>query len=270
MKILFRSDDFYLNGRPSENKIISIFNNNNIKITLGVIPFDMKGLPFTEGLPLDLDISNCQLCVHGYKHERREGVGLKGEFSGLPLAEQFDMLYKGKKQLELIINKEVPAFIPPFNVADMTTLAALESIGFRQILVGQTYIGVRNDHQVQQILTGVEHFHFLKTPVFRFISLYPFRYLFRNVLLVVLFHPYNFKEIKNDYFVGERAHFSINFDNLNSILNEVNKRKINTVWGGDIEQYHVKKSKSVFLRILSAFIKKKYGYRVVFQTITKY
>jgi hypothetical protein len=54
MKILFRSDDYYLDGRENEFDIINIFNLHNAKITLGVIPFDTNGSPVLNKKKLSL------------------------------------------------------------------------------------------------------------------------------------------------------------------------------------------------------------------------
>ncbi len=177
--------------------------------------------------------------------------------------EQVDMIREGKRQLESVSDTEITSFIPPFNLADSNTLRALVSNGMRQVLVGQTYIK-NKDEKIQQILTGVEHFHFLSTPLFDLMILFPFRIFFQNTLLTVLFHPYNFKEISNNHFKDEQTKFSIDFQALNLLLSKIRKNNIELVWGADLERYAIRVNNNIFFKLMSEYIKKRYGYRVLF------
>ena len=215
MNILFRVDDIYLNGNEFEQQLFCIFEQYDIPINIGVIPFDQNASPF---IPLNASHAlpqNIKVCLHGNTHQKNGG---KGEFDGLDFEFQSSLIRSGKALLEARLGKSIITFIPPWNAYDSNTLLACATNGIDILSCGYKQIGIAGN-QVKEINVSVEHFHIFKSQFFKALS-----NLFRNrkdLLIIVLFHPYNFTEVTTSHFRGKEKRFEFNLTLLEHTLSKL-------------------------------------------------
>lgn len=225
MTIAFRVDDIYLDGSDFEFKLLALFQKYRIPLTLAVIPFNKEGQPIVHALDdriaALLKSGNFEIALHGFSHNKNS---LFSEFRDVPLEDQSTWIEMGKKHLEQLTGLNVRTFVPPWNTADENTLQALTSSGVGLISGDiQLYKSLATISAIRNIPYSIEHLYFFSTIFFRlllFCSTLPF---FKNLVVVVLFHPYNILEWKTDgiYFSGFKKRFGISFANLEGLLSRL-------------------------------------------------
>lgn len=227
MKIVFRVDDIYLDNSKFENELLEVFHKNNVPITLGVIPFDKNGKPLVSELDKNiackLKTQNFKVALHGYSHNR---VTKKGEFEEVEFNTQLKWIQHGKDYLTRLTGCNIDTFIPPWNAFDLNTLVALKENAIKFVSAGQIPCKDQEKfNDVQVIPYSVEHLYFLKSWSFKYLDFMSRLGFFKNIVIVVLFHPYNFTDWSgNPYFKGEKVKFNTTVDELNKMLGRIKSK----------------------------------------------
>ena len=238
--VCFRCDDiFALKGHPdgrlyeTKKKIIEIFRDNGIPLTLGVIPavhMSVSGHPpaYRKLTPDDPVASllkgvahdrGFEIALHGLTH-RPNSISRVSEWIGLPREEQISRIGTAKKILqEALGGVRVKTFVPPWNSFDLNTLEAVKANGL-EYLSGDTGI-VRN--RPFAIRSSEEREYFKVNMVPATCSLAEFRHAAGLALgdrprsmLVVVFHPYDFPE-----YGKARGTAAFDLPGLNGLLREI-------------------------------------------------
>ncbi|MCC6201496.1 MAG: DUF2334 domain-containing protein [Gammaproteobacteria bacterium] len=143
-RVSFRLDDpSPTSDHALEAEILRRFQRYGIPLTVAVVPFG-KPEP-VRTLVLD-DVrhiiearqsGDIEIALHGYRHLQRTRIGgSPSEFSGVPLAEQTDMLRRGRDVLQRIFGEGVTGFVPPWNTFDGNTLKAVAAAGMEYLGAG--------------------------------------------------------------------------------------------------------------------------------------
>lgn len=227
MKIIFRIDDIYLDGSDFEFRLLSLFQKCSIPLTLAVIPFDKQGKPIVQVLDNHIDqllkSGNFEIALHGFSHKKNS---LYSEFRDIPFEDQQAWIEKGKIHLEQLTGLKVTTFVPPWNSADENTMHAVSCTGISLISADiQLFKSLSNITGIRNIPYSVEHLYFFSTIFFRCLSFCSKLPFFKDIVLVILFHPYNIIEWKTDgaYFSGFKKRFGISFTHLESLLSRLSR-----------------------------------------------
>lgn len=156
ISLVFRLDDYSaISDSEFENKLLSLMDKYNVPCTFGVVPFVYEDEwdpspqvehPLTQE-KIDLikpfvEKGLVEVALHGYHHHTQKirlNGHIPGEFYGIPIEQQFNMIKRGKGFLEDAFSYDVTTFIPPWNTYDENTLIALEQNGFRCISTGPRF-----------------------------------------------------------------------------------------------------------------------------------
>lgn len=229
MNLIFRVDDIYLNNTRFEKDLLETFDKHKVKLVLGVIPFDANDTPFEK--ELDSSISNLiqtknfEIALHGFKHIK---TNLWGEFYGVDEKIQEFMLKGGKDHLEVLTNKDIITFIPPWNALDTNTCKILKKFNFKVVSNGHDARtkNLSTQNNLSVIPYSVEHLFFLKSLTFKIIKTLSRFGFFKRLTLVVLFHPYNFIDwLGKPYFSNTKTKFNSNLNELEILLGKLSKAK---------------------------------------------
>lgn len=225
INIAFRLDDASpASDAAIESKIIEIFVRHGLPLTIGVIPFAVRGNsvrkvsgenirhligPARRGL--------VEIALHGYSHTRRDLSGNERptEFAGLSVEQQSGMICEARNVLRRALGGEVFGFIPPFNSYDSNTLKALSAFGFRYVS-GSVAGGVVRDKRVKSLpaSASMRSFRSALDDVLRFCNWSP--------VVIVYFHPDDFFEFRDPPAPGERGPF-MSLCDLDILLGEIAK-----------------------------------------------
>lgn len=194
---VFRIDDFRLEHDTLQERIIDVFEKNNIPLVIGVIP--TKEHRLYECMPDSIakkwtrliNANLIEVALHGFYHEEST-AGKIGEFTGaLTYEEQFSRIRKGKNFIDSVFSvngakKKIHTFIPPWNCYDKNTVLALDSLHFDNLS------GNRNLTPFKAKLK------FLPCTIEDFDKVGRFNELDKGTF-IILFHPYTF----NNYPIEE-------------------------------------------------------------------
>jgi hypothetical protein len=200
LQVLLRYDDFVQSSDYSiEQTLFNELQKGNGGILVGIIPFLGKPCPVNQpisrdSLPLDQkkralikqfhDQGVVEVAVHGCNHSNNKKTATNSEFSGLPRAEQENILKMTKKSLEMALEFPVTAFVPPYNTYDDNTLIALAETGFTLLSAGPK--GPALDDSPLNFLPGGPYPYKLRT-----IMKTALANDHRDALIVVTMHPYD-------------------------------------------------------------------------------
>lgn len=208
INLVFRYDD-YSSRSPTEleKKVFQDFARLRFHLTVGIVPYivsrDEWDPSFQELIPLSEDkIFLLQTfmhsrvvapALHGYSHQtaKKDLSGVGSEFKGLSYPDQLQRIGKGKKYLEDRLGQNIGIFIPPWNIYDQNTLKVAEKLGVLTFSAGL--------YSTPDKSSGL---NFLPATV----DLSDLRSTLEDVarsscsscVVVVLFHPYDFREIDED------------------------------------------------------------------------
>ena len=187
VSVVFRFDDFLLSPDSLQENLLETFNRHNIPITLAVIPCSKDTLFFHKGkyLPLLMKMNSegrVELALHGLNH-RMNGKG--GEFAGLPLQMQIEMLTKGKQLLDSLFSTTI-TFVPPWNSYDDNTLMAMEELGFKCISSCMTIGQPLSSKKLQYYPETIDHPNKLIKAIEDNQN--------RNGIIILMFHHYDFDQ----------------------------------------------------------------------------
>ena len=208
--VIFRLDDIGTGSQTDiELEIMDLFRDYGASITFGVISFsdDAASHPDltiekAQILKQGLNEGILDIALHGYSHqENNEG----SEFAGLDYDSQLQRLADAKSFLEGMIDAPVTTFVPPWNTYDQNTLLALDSLGFSTISakMGEEVISTSS----LKFLPFTSRLSGLRDSVQA-----ARESTYKQPVIVVLFHEYDFKEISK-----ERGVFS--FQEFSELLN---------------------------------------------------
>ena len=219
----------------TEQKIIEIFDNHKIPLTIGVIPYAHKALTMhtvtysmltkndpTSKLLLNIvNNNNFEIAMHGLTHHKNK-ISNSSEWIGLTLDEQTSMVKRGKDIIENSIKTfNIITFIPPWNSFDLVTTEALYNNKFKYLsgdltIVKNKPFDIRNSIQKNyfglNIIPGTcsleEFFDVLKYA----------KESSDSTQIVVIFHPYDFQEYRGTR-IQQKAFFNLN--DLDNIIRKV-------------------------------------------------
>ncbi len=228
MKLLFRVDDIYLDNSVFEEDLFKLFNKYDVPLLLGVIPFDLNEKPVITAINDDInnliDKQKLIVALHGFKHIQNETWG---EFYGVHLEHQITMIEKGKNHLESVIRQSVTCFIPPWNAFDNNTITALTRLNFKMVTYGHDFRtnGLDSD-DLCLLKYSVEHLFFLHSLTFKIICFLSYFGFFKNLVILILFHPYNFIDWQNKpYFKNNKERFNSSLLAMNNLFFNMKKNK---------------------------------------------
>lgn len=161
LTVVFRYDDCSMRSPiMSELEILRIFQKHGMRITFALTPFVCAGdghetkpqpeLTYTQervfSLTPFLGDSTLEPALHGLRHQNVLegghpwqsdfiGVGFS-EFFGLDLETQKSSIERGADYLENMFGVRPAVFVPPWNSYDLTTIRALEDLGFACLSAG--------------------------------------------------------------------------------------------------------------------------------------
>jgi len=202
--VVFRYDDYSsLSNEPLEQEILDIFENHDIPLTIGVIPFGVNN-PYSpepqdlfplygeklETLKTFVKKGVAEVALHGYSHQANADSKMT-EFSGLPFQRQMDLISAGKIHLEDSLNTPISVFIPPWNSYDQNTINALEELGFLTLSANKD--GLIPESSDLNLLPATCSLDDLQEGI-----LAAKKSSTREPILVVLFHAYDFLEVDKD------------------------------------------------------------------------
>jgi predicted deacetylase len=194
LSVVFRYDDFASwSDTATELKIIDIFRQNNISLTLSVVPYnvvvdsrdsshqDVVTLSNDKGeiLKVGYEEGILDIALHGYTHMVK--------FQGLDYHTQLEKIAKGKEFLENMIGAPVTTFVPTFNSYDYCTLQALEALGFLTISANKHGVATEDSK-----LNFLPFTHYLRS--IKRMHLVSRALLNSRDVIVILIHPSDFKE----------------------------------------------------------------------------
>ncbi len=122
--IIVRLDDIQAFAwRDTSMKMINYIIDKDLKVTLGVIPKNLKEDAVLVKF-LRKTSCNTEIAQHGWDHGQSNG-NTKPEFANITKSKAYNRIIRGKRYLEEIFNKSVVSFIPPNNVYSEEVLEAL-------------------------------------------------------------------------------------------------------------------------------------------------
>jgi hypothetical protein len=212
MKLIFRVDDILLDDSDFELQLLQIFQQFNIPIMLGVIPFQTTESPddkkvLSESLTQILKSELFTIALHGYLHRKNDHWG---EFYGIDREKQLNWIIKGKQKLEQLLGIRVWSFIPPWNAFDIETISCLREVEFELISYGHDKrTNHITDNNLNLLRYSVEHLYFLRSYTFIFMLFMRKFGCFKDVTILILFHPYNFEDwLSKKYYKGKKDRFN--------------------------------------------------------------
>ncbi len=131
VKVMFRYDDSTVRFDSVHNRVLQLFVDKDVPLSVAVIPCDSNGVAYEPNdsayLAL-LNAPNIEVCLHGLTHTYTYKA--LGEFGGLDYTETERRLQKGKAVLKRHIRKEIVTFIPPWNTINDSIYLAMVNNGF--------------------------------------------------------------------------------------------------------------------------------------------
>lgn len=115
VKVVFRFDDPTISADSVTMRVLHLFNEKEVPLTIAMIPCDSAEQPYnvTDSAYIkELQKPNIEIALHGYNHAN---INQHGEFGTLDFPETNRRIKLGKEILESQLEKEIVTFIPPFN-----------------------------------------------------------------------------------------------------------------------------------------------------------
>ena len=227
--VCFRCDDVRALGDgdgpevlDTYRAIVETFQRRRVPLTLGVIP-DYRGVTklvwngsvahFLRQAAKDADV---ELALHGHTHEPVDGVS---EWLGVPYEKQREKLAEALSIMYGALgDRSFRTFLPPWNSFDLNTVRAIRERGF-ECLSGD--LGIVRKAPFA-IWTSTEHCYFGVRLVPATCSLRECDEALRlakrdgdGTLLVVIFHPYDFREFSKH---ASRGNAKLEISDLEAIV----------------------------------------------------
>ncbi len=222
--VVFRIDDMGLDDFNVYYQILPLFEKNNAKLTIGVVPIAMqqsidKGEISSEDIDFIkkyIDKGVVEIAQHGFAHNANyQSDQIVSEFYKVEYEKQYKEIKEGKEYLDLLFNEKISTFIPPWNAYDDNTVTALVNSGFSTISAaryGAIEYGIMNLKYLPYSITLVNFFD-------RFSQF--FKESHSNIdegkVFVVMIHAYDFK------FNNKGSKGRIGKEELNHILHAISE-----------------------------------------------
>lgn len=132
LHVFFRDDDVD-EDEPSLRRLLNLFLDRGVPVSLGVIPGRLTGQAISTLARQSSSFPHViELCQHGWKHINHEKSGRKCEFGvSRTFPEQLQDIANGQaKMSEAFGENFYPAFIPPWNRCTEETYRVLDQLGF--------------------------------------------------------------------------------------------------------------------------------------------
>lgn len=124
-KVIIRDDDIGADtALPSLRWFAGLAGENDIGITLSIIPAHLSENPDTVDFLKTLDRNRVEFATHGYAHE---------EFSPLPYEEQYRLIESGTAIIRDLLDYRPVSFVPPRASGDPDTSRAARMLGYTTI-----------------------------------------------------------------------------------------------------------------------------------------
>ena len=239
IQVCFRCDDFFaVKDHPfreiyeTKSQIISIFQKQQIPLTIGVIPDVHRSISENTAefkrLTSDDDVAillrniihndNFEIAMHGLNHYPN-AIAKDSEWIHLPLAEQRMKIKEGKAILSAALGPfNLMTFIPPWNSFDLNTLRALQENEFSYVS-GDVGI-VKNKPFTCRDAAEKKYFNLNMVPgTTSLLELKSVLNIARRdslgTIVVVILHPYDFQEYRGTR-IARRANYTLS--DLDTIL----------------------------------------------------
>lgn len=147
VRVVFRMDDPTISADSVTMRVLRMFNEKQIPLSIAMIPCDSNESPFeiTDSVYLSmLQSPNVEIALHGFNHA---DINYGGEFGYLDSIETDRRIRLGKAILESQIGKDIVTFIPPYNSINGFVPKAMLSNGM-YILSSDMY-DYSYDNQIQ-------------------------------------------------------------------------------------------------------------------------
>ncbi len=196
IKVVFRLDDPTVRYDSVHSRLIQLFIDNDVPLSIGVIPCDSSEMayePNDTGYLELLQSPLIEVCLHGLTHQKIED---KGEFGALDGAESKRRIAKGKAILSQRIGKDIVTFIPPWNVINDSIPYILAEEGFK-VISGELFV-----ESLERMPKGVDIMYIPETlghlmahhGVLKAARETIFRHSSDDAVCVIMIHAYDFPD----------------------------------------------------------------------------
>ncbi len=114
IEVIFRYDDLKLTPSEIDKRVVALFGEKNVPLSIAVIPCNSSEMPIPaadSALLSALRGGGYEVALHGLTH-------CNSEFGALEKEETFRRIHKGKCILQEATGKRINTFIPPFNAVN--------------------------------------------------------------------------------------------------------------------------------------------------------
>lgn len=129
VRVVFRFDDPTMSADSVTIRVLHMFQEKQVPLSIAMIPCDSDELPFevTDSVYFSmLQSSNIEIALHGFNHAN---INNGGEFGSLDSLETDRRIRAGKTILESKLGKKIITFIPPFNSINKYVPTILQNYG---------------------------------------------------------------------------------------------------------------------------------------------
>ena len=127
--VVFRFDDPTMSADSVTMRVLHMFHEKQVPLSIAIIPCDSDELPFevTDSVYLSmLNSPKIEIALHGFNHAN---IYDGGEFGMIDSLETDRRICMGKTILESKLGKEIVTFIPPFNSINKYVPTILQNYG---------------------------------------------------------------------------------------------------------------------------------------------
>ena len=129
ISVIFRFDDPTMSADSVTMRVLHMFHEKQVPLSIAIIPCDSDELPFevTDSVYLSmLNSPKIEIALHGFNHAN---IYDGGEFGMIDSLETDRRISTGKAILESKLGKEIVTFIPPFNSINKYVPTILQNYG---------------------------------------------------------------------------------------------------------------------------------------------
>ena len=138
VKVVFRLDDPTVRYDSVDSRIIQLFVDKDVPLSVGVIPCDSNEEAYVPNDSAYLALLNSptiEVCMHGLTHQYTS----RGEFRDIDSAEVERRIKNSVEIMQSYIKRPIRTFIPPFNAFNDYLIGALKRNGLNIISCDLTY-----------------------------------------------------------------------------------------------------------------------------------